>query len=261
MCSGRNEGRTPPRPRRESSSGKARPESRPHRQMVSVFMIAIAYSVLPPPSVETSRIMFPSALYVSISTSAGPVIVIARAFDQEVIQPIRALAGKTIDEASILSGIVLPGSIADKVVDAYRKHLFANATLQALPAEPRFVINATNVHTRASRKRRFEAQFLADSLISSGLVERGQAHDPSGERDDLGGWTKTRLEYRVTRRGGKRSSRSRERGDREVVLSRWLMILLRFGVRRGNQAGSGSRLQVRRHPRRPSSSTRASTIA
>jgi NTE family protein len=65
---------------------------------------------------------------------------VGRAFDAEVVQPIRALAGRTIDEGSIISGMVLPGSIADKVTDAYRKHLFGYAALQALPLEqPRFV--------------------------------------------------------------------------------------------------------------------------
>src|SRR5215216_1697806 len=49
-----------------------------------------------------------------------------QAFDAEVVQPIRALAGKTIDEGSILGGVFLPGSISDKIVDAYRKHLFGN---------------------------------------------------------------------------------------------------------------------------------------
>lgn len=75
---------------------------------------------------------------------------VAPAFDAEVVQPIRALAGCTIDEGSIVSGIVLPGSIADKVTGAYRKHLFGRATLQALPAgSPTFVINATNVQSGA----------------------------------------------------------------------------------------------------------------
>jgi NTE family protein len=88
---------------------------------------------------------------------------VARAFDAEVVQPIRALAGRTIDEGSIVSGIVLPGSIADKVADAYRKHLFGQATLQALPPDPpRFVINATNVQSGALW--RFSRPYMADYL-------------------------------------------------------------------------------------------------
>lgn len=68
---------------------------------------------------------------------------------QEVVAPIRRLAGKTIDIISIISGIITPGSIADKVTDAYRRFLFGTATLQALPERPRFVINATNVQSKA----------------------------------------------------------------------------------------------------------------
>jgi NTE family protein len=89
---------------------------------------------------------------------------VAAAFDAEVAQPVRALAGKTIDEGSIVGGILLPGSIGDKVADAYRRHLFGNATLQDLPADPpRFVINATNVQTGALF--RFSKPFAADYRV------------------------------------------------------------------------------------------------
>jgi len=89
---------------------------------------------------------------------------VATNFDAGVVQPIRGLAGKTIDEGSIIGGIFLPGSIADKVTDAYRKHLFGNATLQDLPADlPRFVINATNVQTGALF--RFSRPYLADYRV------------------------------------------------------------------------------------------------
>jgi predicted acylesterase/phospholipase RssA len=87
-----------------------------------------------------------------------------------------ALAGKTIDGGSILTGIVLPGSIADKVVDAYGKHLFGNATLQALPAEPRFVINATSVQIGALW--RFSRPYMADyrvGMVRSPTVELAKA--------------------------------------------------------------------------------------
>jgi NTE family protein len=85
-------------------------------------------------------------------------------FEAEVVGPIRALAGKTIDEASIIGGIFTPGSIADKVAEAYRRHLFANATLQDLPDDPpRLVINATNVQTGALF--RFSKPFLADYRV------------------------------------------------------------------------------------------------
>ena len=40
-----------------------------------------------------------------------------------------------------------PGTIGDRVADAYRKHLFGASTLQSLPDHPRFVINTTNVQS------------------------------------------------------------------------------------------------------------------
>jgi NTE family protein len=87
-------------------------------------------------------------------------------FGTEVVGPIRNLAGKTIDEGAILGGIFTPGSIADKVTDAYRKHLFGAATLQVLPADPpRFVINATNVQTGALF--RFSRPVIADHRLGT----------------------------------------------------------------------------------------------
>jgi len=91
---------------------------------------------------------------------------VAAAFDAEVVQPIRALASKTIDEGAILGGILLPGTISDKVVDAYRKYLFGDATLQALPPDPpRFVFNATSVQTGALF--RFSRPFIADYRVGT----------------------------------------------------------------------------------------------
>ena len=69
-------------------------------------------------------------------------------FADEVSEPIRRLAGVTIDVGCILRGIFLSGSIADYLDHTYRDHLFGKATLQDLPTDeqgPRFVINATNV--------------------------------------------------------------------------------------------------------------------
>ena len=86
---------------------------------------------------------------------------VARNLVAEVIDPIRALAGKTIDEGAIIGGLMLPGAITDRVADAYRKHLYGNATLQDLPPDPpRFVINATNVQTGSLF--RFSRPFIAD---------------------------------------------------------------------------------------------------
>ncbi len=73
---------------------------------------------------------------------------VAAAFRPEVVDPLRRLAGRTIDVGSVLRGALLPGSIGDRIADAYREHLYGNATLQDLPSDPpRFVINAANVQT------------------------------------------------------------------------------------------------------------------
>jgi len=91
---------------------------------------------------------------------------VAAAFDAQVVQPIRTIASKTIDEGAILGGILLPGTISDKVVEAYRKYLFAAATLQDLPPDPpRFVINATSVQTGALF--RFSRPFVADHRVGT----------------------------------------------------------------------------------------------
>lgn len=74
---------------------------------------------------------------------------VAQAFVNEVVDPIRALAGTTIDTHDIAKGVFLPGTIADYVARSYRDHLFGDATLQDLPDSPRFVINATNVQSGA----------------------------------------------------------------------------------------------------------------
>lgn len=73
-----------------------------------------------------------------------------RDFVPEVVDPIRTMASKTIDASSVIGGVLLPGTISDKITNAYRKYLFGRATLQDLPDDyPRFVINATNVQSGA----------------------------------------------------------------------------------------------------------------
>jgi len=70
-------------------------------------------------------------------------------FLQHVVDPIRAMASTTIDKKAVFGGIFWFGSINSKIVKALRKHLFGRATLQGLPDQPRFVINATNVQSGA----------------------------------------------------------------------------------------------------------------
>jgi NTE family protein len=68
-------------------------------------------------------------------------------FNSLIVAKIRKLAGTTIDRSSILRGILSVGNIGDNIAKAYSHHLFGEKTLQDLPDEPRFVINATNVQS------------------------------------------------------------------------------------------------------------------
>lgn len=84
-------------------------------------------------------------------------------YEKEIVAPIRALAGRTIDKRSILGGILLPGTINDRVVAAYERHLYGGATLQDFPDSPRFVLNATNVQTGALW--RFSKPYMRDYRV------------------------------------------------------------------------------------------------
>ena len=70
-------------------------------------------------------------------------------FEESVVRPLRALARRTLDWTSALEGALLPGSISERLADAYGEHLFGTAVLGDLPSRPDFVINATNVSSGA----------------------------------------------------------------------------------------------------------------
>lgn len=72
---------------------------------------------------------------------------VAQQFQARLVDPIRKVAGTTIDVPAILKGLLLPGGVGNKVGDAYRHLLFGQATLQVLPDHPTFVINATNMQS------------------------------------------------------------------------------------------------------------------
>src|ERR1051325_10996524 len=95
---------------------------------------------------------------------------VAQNLEDVLTRPIRRFANTTIDQGSIIKGILMPRrSISDEVTQAYRDHLFENAPLQDLPADnegPRFVINATNVQTKVLW--RFSRPFMGDYRV--GLV-------------------------------------------------------------------------------------------
>jgi NTE family protein len=84
-------------------------------------------------------------------------------FFAHVVQPIRRLAGTTIDVPCIIAGIALPGRVADYVAFAYRRFLFGDATLQDLPKAPEFLFNATNLET--GTLWRFTRDFMADYQV------------------------------------------------------------------------------------------------
>ncbi len=83
------------------------------------------------------------------------------------VDEVRKMADTTVDAGAILGGILLPGSISDKVAAAYDSKLFHGATLQNLPDEapgtPRFVFNATNV--QSSVLWRFSKPFMGDYRV------------------------------------------------------------------------------------------------
>ena len=88
---------------------------------------------------------------------------VATNLDELVVQPIRKLASKTIDKSAVFKGILLPGTISDRVAGSYRKHLFGHKTLQDLPDEPRFIFNATSMQTGSLF--RFSKPYMADYRV------------------------------------------------------------------------------------------------
>jgi NTE family protein len=91
---------------------------------------------------------------------------VAGNLEEEVVAPVRAMAGRTIDVPAVAIGLIAPGGIGGRVAAAYRRHLFGDATLQALPADdegPRFVINATNL--QSGDLWRFSRPFARDYKV------------------------------------------------------------------------------------------------
>jgi NTE family protein len=88
---------------------------------------------------------------------------VATNLDEQLVRPIRKLASKTIDKGAVFKGILLPGTISDRVAGAYRKHVVGHTTLQDLPDEPRFIFNATSMQTGALW--RFSKPYMADYRV------------------------------------------------------------------------------------------------
>jgi NTE family protein len=85
---------------------------------------------------------------------------VARGFQAEVVDRVRSLAGRTIDESAIVVGLLTPDRIGERLAGAYREWLYGDATLQDLPDRPRFIINATNL--ASGQLLRFSRTELAD---------------------------------------------------------------------------------------------------
>jgi len=92
----------------------------------------------------------------------------------EVVTPIRELAGVTLASDSVkgivrvLGSVVAPGSVSQYVAAAYDEHLFHKARLNELPADPRWVINASNLQSGALW--RFMSPYMGDWKV--GLTKR-----------------------------------------------------------------------------------------
>ena len=103
---------------------------------------------------------------------------VATNFTELVVDPVRRLASHTVDVGAVVSGVLLPGSIADHAAAAYREHLLGEATLQDLPDEdggPRFIFNATSVKSGALW--RFSRSQMADWRVGSIIEPEVQLAD------------------------------------------------------------------------------------
>ena len=103
-------------------------------------------------------------------------------FIPKFVEPLRAFAGVTIDAESVILGALLPGSVGDRIAKAYDDHLFHGKTLQDMPDEPRFVINATNVQSGALW--RFMKPYMRDYRV--GKVRESQGSAGAGGRGVVG---------------------------------------------------------------------------
>ncbi|SFN88382.1 NTE family protein [Geodermatophilus obscurus] len=88
---------------------------------------------------------------------------VALGFGDVVVRPVRDLAGHTIDVPSVLGGILSPSTVSERVAGTLRRRLYPGATLQDLPEEPRFVINATNL--QSGSLWRFSRPYMADHRV------------------------------------------------------------------------------------------------
>jgi NTE family protein len=94
---------------------------------------------------------------------------VARAFEREVVAPLKALATRTIDWQATAWGLLPFTSAGEAIASSYRRHLFADTSLRDLPDEPVFVFNAS--HLKTGKLFRFTKKYVADWTF-------GRANDP-----------------------------------------------------------------------------------
>ena len=99
-------------------------------------------------------------------------------FVPKVVGPLRRFACKTIDEEAFILDHLPFGSVSGHIAAAYDDHLFKGATLQDLPDEPRFVINATNVQSGVLW--RFMKPYMRDYCV--GEVRTSDSSTCTGSR-------------------------------------------------------------------------------
>lgn len=92
---------------------------------------------------------------------------VAGNFKETVAADLLKLAGKTIDIWAVLRGLLSRESIGEQVARAYAKHLFDERTLQDLPDDPWFVINATSLQSGVLW--RFAKDYMADYRVGQVL--------------------------------------------------------------------------------------------
>jgi|SRR5882724_617838 len=89
-------------------------------------------------------------------------------FHLEVADPLIRFASIGVDVKAILLGLLPGRTAANEVAAAYDRHLFAGATLQDIPDEPRFTFMATNLQTGSGW--RFAKAYAADYRV--GRIDR-----------------------------------------------------------------------------------------
>lgn len=97
---------------------------------------------------------------------------VPRAYETAVVEPVRALAGSTVDIWAGLRGLLGPGSIGNAVARSYARHGLGSFSLQDLPDRPRFVFNATNLQSAVLW--RFSKPYMRDYRV-------GEVENPNVE--------------------------------------------------------------------------------